>query len=151
MTIEERLEKMEMKMRRNNHILLVVVFLAVLAITLGTTGIKDVIEARAFILVDDNGKARAKLLIDKGMPGLALCDENGKSRVVLGVNKDGPGLALCDENEKYRVGLGVNKDGPALLLTDENEKTRIGLVANKDGPELRLCDENGKVTWRAGR
>lgn len=41
-------------------------------------GIPAIIRANAFVLQDENGKARAELRMDKDKPGLFLYDENGK-------------------------------------------------------------------------
>ena len=79
MTTEERLEKMEKKVKSNNRILLAVVLLAVLTITAGTAHRKDVIEARSFNVVDENGKTRIALFTDKDVPKLVMTDENGQT------------------------------------------------------------------------
>lgn len=58
MTIEKPLEKMEMKMKRNNRILLAVLLLAVLTIAAVKANRKDVIKASSFNLIEENGKIR---------------------------------------------------------------------------------------------
>jgi hypothetical protein len=47
----------------------------------------EAIKAKAFILVDEEGKERAFLRVDKDGAGLTLHDENGKPRAALGVDK----------------------------------------------------------------
>ena len=185
MSTEERLEKLERELfaeKRRARWLLATVGLGVLGVLAWTwatstptaqaqganTGPK-VIRATQFILEDETGKARARLVVDKDGPGLALYDETGQIRAGLGVNKDGaeltlldetskpramlsmgkdgPGLVLGDETGKKRVGLAVDKEGPRLALDDETGKARAGLTVSKDGPRLALSDETGKVIW----
>ena len=88
------------------------------------------VRAKQFVLVDNAGKVRAMLNVDKDGPGLGLFDENGKRRASLIVNKNGPGLILWDENGKACVMLDADKAGPALALCYENGKVRAMLVAS---------------------
>jgi len=160
MTIEERLEKIEKKVKRNNLILLAVVLLAVLAMTVGANSHKKVIEASAFNLIDENGKIRARLCMLKEGPVLRLYDEYENPRAAMGVAKEGPVLSLADEKGEVRAGLNASKRGPALGLYDENGKIRAILGRNKvttpDGkvisyPEssLLMFDPNERVIWVA--
>ena len=103
MTIEERLVKMEIKVKRNNRILLAAVLLAAVLLALGATtpgagSREDTVEAKRFILLDDNGKIRATLDMFEDGPMLGLFDENGRLRIGLGVRKDRPKITLLDEN-----------------------------------------------------
>ena len=150
MTIEERVEKVEIglaRAKRRNRLLLAGMMLSfvllTVAMTAGVASREDVVNAKQFNLLDDNGKTRAVLKVKDG-PGLALYDANGKPRVILAVDEDGPKLNLFDENEKTRAALGVGKDWVQLKLYDENGKFRIALSVNKEGPGLDLIHENGK-------
>jgi len=161
MTIEERVEKVEMELaraKRRNRLLLAVVLLALVLLAVGATtpgigtlttsgaigGRENVVEANRFILVDVNNKTRATLSVGEDGPWLDLRDENGIPRIRLTVSKEGPGLVLRDENGQPRAFLAALKDGSALDLSDKNGKTRAFLAADKDGPNLTLLDENGK-------
>ena len=149
----------------------IIIFIARLVVTAGmerTEAVPEVVKARQFLLVDENGKERAGLSMGKDGPVLVLVDENGKERAGLSMGKDGPGLALMDENEKPRAVLGMGKDGVVLSLMDENGKqgavlrvkkvegsflglrdengkTRAGLKLDKQFPQLFLADENGQI------
>jgi hypothetical protein len=106
------------------------------------------VEARKFVLVDENGSPRARLSVDKDGPRLSLLDENGKSRARLAVGKDGPRLSLRDANGKTRARLSVaefSSGQPGLCLFDENGKERVMLDMTKDGLGLRLADGNGNT------
>jgi hypothetical protein len=159
MTVEERLKKMEMKVKLNNCILLIVVILIVLTITLGADYLKNVTESRGFKVIDENGKTSA--ILNREGPSLTLFDKNGKSRLMLDVyhsddhfnGEDGvtPRLCMRDEGGKDRIGLWVDSDVPMLGLYDKNGKARILMSVLKDEPVLQLCDPNGKVIWEAPR
>ena len=182
MTTDERLDKLEKELaraKRRNRRLLAALGLAAGAFALvwivaGTanraeaqgSGVPTAIRANAFVLVDENGKMRARLSVNKngvalallnrngipgaaltvvkGAPGLTLYDENAKGGAVLAVGKDGPGLTLFDENGKADATLAVLKGEPGLSLLDEKGKDRAVLAVGKDGPGLALFDENGK-------
>ncbi|MDD4889388.1 MAG: hypothetical protein PHU85_05620 [Phycisphaerae bacterium] len=103
-----------------------------------------VIRATAFVLVDDEGRERAKLEMRKDGPGLAFYDQNGSPRATLGVEVFGMSLVLADENGKARVMQTVGKDGPTLSLLDKNEKPRVCLGYVKAEPSLDLFDANGE-------
>jgi hypothetical protein len=87
MTIEERVEKVEMELaraKRRNHLLLAGVLLAFVllaaAMTAGTAGREDIVKVRQFTVVDKNGEVRALLAVVKDGPWLRLYDENGNVR-----------------------------------------------------------------------
>jgi hypothetical protein len=119
------------------------------------------VRASRFVLVDENGKIRAKLFVNKNGPVLDMLDENGKSRIGLTTNEDGPWLGLFDEDGKLRARLGVTKVGPWLGLFDEDGKTRAELFVNNNvwGPDefdrfdgrrrfgLNLHSVSGRTFW----
>ena len=154
MTVEERIENLEWglaKSKRQNRRLVVAgaVLLAGATFFLAAWARPVDVRARSFILVDQDGRTRAQLVIEKEGPKLVLGDENGNIRAGLNANTEGTGLFLFDENGKTRVMLGATSDGPGLFLDDENGKTRATLGAIKDGQALFLYDKNGKVFWSA--
>lgn len=159
MTMEQRLGHLESELvraKRSNRLLLTGIAIA-LAFLMSVDHVREAraenqpaaaalneIHARAFILEDANGKARAKLTANKDGTGLTLYDENGKNRATLGVTSEGPGLVLFDENGKSRVALDTSAGAPGLSLSDENGVTRANLVALNAGPGLALSDERGE-------
>ena len=109
----------------------------------------DEVRAKGFVLVDDEGRERAMLVMTKDGPALFLSDENGELRAGLAAYKDGPGLALFDEEGEARATLVVGKHGPEMSLFDETGKERTRLTATKDGPGLSLLNAAGKIIWQA--
>ena len=134
MTTEERFEQLEAKLKRCNRLLLaggaLIVALSVLVCvgvaqkltnskpTAKVQGmnsfVPDVVRAREFVVVDENGETRAMLDADKNGPALSMFDTQGKPRAILNVDKDGPGLVMADANGKTSTSLNVTKDGPDL-------------------------------------
>ncbi len=148
MTVEERLTQLERKNRRLTLAMLLTGVAAALVVMIGmarSDAVPDLVRAHRFELLDENGKMRAALGVDKDGPGLVLRDQNEKARAALAVYKKGSGLDLTDEAGKVRAALVVDKKGPWLALLDENEKVRATLDATKDGSGLELRDENGRV------
>lgn len=151
-TIEQRLLELEHKWSRAkwlNRMVMVLLLLVIAAIVAGISRDSRTITARAFSVVDQNGKERALLGLIKQGPGLTLSDENGKLRAALTAEKDGPRLALYDENGEVRAGLAAVKEGTGLYLY-ENGKVRAALVTGKHRPGLPLYDENGKLRATLG-
>ena len=127
----------------------------------------QIISARQFSVVDEQGRTRAALSAGKGGPALTLLDVNGKYRAVLGLGDDGPllsmigshgelgaalfvgMLSLSDTTGAPRIKLFVDKEVPAMFLLDANGKPRFGAFSDKDGSGMGLFDANGKKTWSA--
>ena len=63
--------------------------------------------ALAWMFMDAGRPAQARggavVHRETGAKRFVLVDEKGKSRAILGMNKDGPGLALLDEKGNVRV------------------------------------------------
>jgi hypothetical protein len=141
LTFEERLERLE---RRNTSLenqnrwlkragMLGVVALGTvwLIVPAGAQQAEKVgtIKTREIVLVDDTGKPRLELGVDKNGAGLEIKDAQGKTRVVVGEgtipgldNNPGAGVWIFDDKERPRVGVGVGKDGVGLVVLDEKGK-----------------------------
>ena len=129
MTIEERLEKLEIELAR---------------MTAGIASREDVVNAKKFNLLDDNGKTRASLSATELGTALTLRDENNQPRASLSVTELETALTLRDENNQPRAKLALSKNGPELALCDENDKPRARLAVSKDEMVLDLFDADGK-------
>lgn len=154
MTTEERLEKVEKELaaaKRQIRRLVIggAVALVCVAILVAASLRPAQVQARKFVLVDENGKTRAMLAVDEDGPRLRLTDEDGKARAELCVVRTGPVLNLSDKNGSARAGLCVLKDGPVLDLDKGNGKTRALLAVEEGGPGIRLYGANDKIIWSA--
>jgi hypothetical protein len=74
-------------------------------------GVAEVVEAREFRVVGEDGKMRIQLAVDPaGGPMLHLLDRRGSSRIVLSVPEGDdtpPGIILLGEDSKVRLLLSV--------------------------------------------
>lgn len=80
-----------------NFLLLIVLLVQSRAIANQT--IPQVLRARAFELVDENGQVRAQLNVESnGEVVFRLRDQNGMIHVKLGASEEGPGLLLANQD-----------------------------------------------------
>ena len=158
MTTEERLEQVERELARAKRgmrrgVIAGAVLLAclVLAAAQSSRPVADVVTAREFVLVDENGTMRAALTTNKtGIVWFALLDDVG-ARVVLALDKDGPRLTMSDENAKMRAAMCVVKrpsviSGPSIYLYDAEGADLFRTPYEKQ--ETRTADG---PTWTAPR
>jgi hypothetical protein len=169
----KRLERVERSVRRYRAALgIVCLLLAVgLLITSGffatgharaATSAPAQIVARSFVLVDANGRTRAKLGVGTGGPFLGLYDKAGNMRAGLGIVGDAPTLALRDKAGKMRVALAIAGDAPGLVLSDKAgtpraalgsaaslENKATGSTETRAESSLVLFNQRGRVLWEA--
>ena len=159
----KRLERVERSVRRYRAALGIVCLLLAVGLlsTFGffatghahaATSAPAQIVARSFVLVDANGRTRAKLWVDHllGQTSLSLYDQTGAARVSLAINYGPALLMFFDKAGKVRVVLGDNSGEPLVALYDKAETTRVGLSVGDDGPRLRLYDKAGKMRAALG-
>ena len=90
--------------------------------------VPDVIQAKAFQLVDDDGKIIAELSLSDGLPSLNMRDSEGNLQVSMSIDNSGSNLQLRDfiafvdeyeeEQEANEVGIqmgGDRTDNPFLV------------------------------------
>ena len=117
------------------------------------TGVAEVIQAKAFELVNAGGEIRMSLSTDPdGSAGLWLSGANGEIRTVLGTHPDGSTeLALFDADENVRAMLMILDDGsPGQWFYDAENEVRAVLGTHPDGtPMLDLMDADGEFLFSA--
>ena len=132
-------------------------------------GVPDVIEAKVFRVVNDEGKVMAGLTSDADGGRLDIFKDE-KSVVQLGAYPDGGMLAIFNKDEKVVAGLGATSDAGRLEINNEDgklvariiatsdgggrldignkdEKIGAGLGAGSDGGLLHLHDKEGKLVF----
>ena len=120
----------------------------------------NTVNAEEFLLVDQNGKARAGLGLDaNGEVGLILTSRDGNRKLTL--TPDGPvavkltngenaeAFSLLDQEGKARAGLGLDAKGEAgLILTSRDGNRKLTL--SPDGPvAVKLTTGSGRIIWSA--
>jgi hypothetical protein len=172
----ELVERENRRLKRMSHLLL-----AGLAILLGLTtsllvvfarqsmAMAEVVQAKRFVLRDDEGLIRAVLgiqpdgssrfalqdrdgqprlqltLLSDGSPGVALKDREGQNRAVLALPPDGMAqVVFADRYGNNRALLGLAADGvSSLILADSNGEPRAFLAVTADGtPDLMLYEHD---------
>ena len=143
-----RLERLERENRRMKRAGLAVVGIALTVALIGATTpdeIPEVIEARAFRVIDENGNSRVRITA----AGIGYLDENGfRAGITAGH------IGYYDENFIERVRI----DADGIGYYDENglERARLGVVetvAKKADQKSRypagvaLFDDEGNVIW----
>jgi hypothetical protein len=149
---------------------LAVALLLPIALVFGRGGgdeVADVLQARSFVLRDENGVARGALemardggvvltlrdsdardrarlsLLADGSPGLTFADREGRTRAVLGVLPDQTStLVFADQSGRSRAVLGVTQDqSSTLVFADRFGETRVGVGVDGDGtPNVTLFE-----------
>lgn len=159
--IVRRVEDIERDNQRLRRLLTIVsaglgvALLASLAfLLLGRGSVTDSVEARQFVLRDQQGTARAVMqMMENGSSGLILQDRDGRERLRLSVLPDGsPGLTLADQYGRSRAVLGLLRDQTvSLALADASGKTRAVLGVPADGSStLVLADRAGDTRAAVG-
>ncbi len=139
MTIEERIERLE---RQNRHLSLGLAGAAVAAVAVFAGAaqrqvVPDVIKAKAFHLVTDDGKTLVKIEDSKGL-GFGLAGTvttyagNGTKLVELGATSRGGAVTTFNGQGKDLIRLGVTTDGTGLVgVFDPSGRNRRGVLATR--------------------
>ena len=176
MTTEQRLERLERKVRwmRRIGVVAVAVAVAVFLIGQGKEKVPPDLVVRSLTMKDRDGKVRAALHVkDNRFPTLVFFDSHGGRCAGLGFGAGGPALQLFDPHGIERTGLFMGPDGPGLSLSDKDGNARAVLITRPDetsllrlldknriphaeldvrsdgSPRLRLSNANGNIIWQA--
>ena len=79
--------------------------------------VSPLVKTRAIELVDESGKVRAQLDIEKtGEVVFRLRDEKGTIRTKFGAGRDGSGLSMMDDRTEATVQIRAGRDGGGITL-----------------------------------
>ena len=108
-------------------------------------GVQEVVRAKRFELVDDDGAVRGEMSVGSDGPILALLNRNGMEQWGASVSDRGSDLYLSDRAGESRLSVSVNADGtPDLVMYDQNRKLSLLVYLDDDGtPNLTMSDQNG--------
>lgn len=154
--IIERLTRLE-RAHRRWHVTGSLAMILVIGVALmGATGRQEGeeaadVRARAFVLVDREGRPRMDLRVARNESAhLVLMDREGLPRISLNVlTQGGADLVLRDQLGQPRAALSVLPDGrPGLSLYDALGTTRVAVgMLPDDQPRVILYDQRGQVRW----
>jgi hypothetical protein len=112
--------------------------------------VEDVVRAKRFELVDDDGGTRA--VIDTGRNehvGVSFFDRTGQERTTLGVMPEGVAfLSMSDEagQEVVKATAGAGGSDTVVALRDKEGRTRVQLGASQAGEAtFNLTDTDGNA------
>ena len=111
--------------------------------------IPDLIQAKAFQLVDDNGKVRAELSMDQGHPELKLLSPEGETRLSAAVIHDQPYLILGNNSGSW-LQATVYDGHPSVTLYDATPRSTI-IETMREGVNCVISldtDANGRMYLR---
>jgi hypothetical protein len=132
--------------------------------TASRTAIPDAIEAKKFVLKDDNGAVRGVLEFGVGGTTLNLYEPEGSPAQAFPAGYlDSNGLVLYKNvpvvqgkarpfawtNSEYFKLFDENGTERAVLGSTALENTKTGAVTSQPASSLTLFDKEGKVLWRA--
>jgi hypothetical protein len=83
--------------------------------------ITPVVRTKAFELIDENGKIRAQINVEKtGEVVFRLRDAKGTIRSKFAADETGAGFVLMDDRTEATVQIRANQSGANMLLFDRN-------------------------------
>jgi len=164
--ISGRLALVERSMRRYRVALAAVTVIAVAALAVGSPLVgaataPEVVQAKRFEVVDDNGRVGAWLAKTGDLTSLVFFDKTGNPRASLGNNGDTTYLAFYDNTGKItRVALSATGNYASLRFNDEAGKMRAvlgngdfklatGSTEHREASSLVLLNGQGNVLWKA--
>lgn len=110
-------------------------------------GVQEVVRAKRFELVDDDGQVRGRMEISEGRPILSLLNANGVEQWRASVADDGTaGLSFSDREGNLHLFIGYESehDTSCLDLLDAERNVRLSAWANNSGiTRLAMSDQNG--------
>lgn len=116
--------------------------------------IPDVIAAKAFHLVDANGKVRAKLMAKAdSAAGLTLLTADGTPAATLVVGTDSrPLLGFFDKTGALRGAISITEKSDMVLnvLDKGMQPAAAFVVSATGGPAINVLDKNGAIRSRLG-
>ncbi len=111
----------------------------------------QVIKARMFVVVDDEGREHAVLGARPEGTGLIVNDPEGNSRMVLGMlPEDQVGIVITSADQNTQVALGAWTDTNHLDLYDGKERPRLTVGVRRDGQNAGLSLYDDQKVERLG-
>jgi hypothetical protein len=160
-TTEDRIESLENQLRvqqsqvrrqrRWNIALGAVVVVGGLMAATGVRSVPDVIQAKKFEVVNDDGKVIASLYANMGGGMLSVSNKDGE--VVSGLGSDevngGGVLGINNKDGKIVAGIHADENGGVARVLNNKFAGVVVISANADGDGVMMTSgSKGKVTSR---
>jgi hypothetical protein len=106
--------------------LVILVGAAVHTRTAGVQAGEGILRGRALELVDEGGKTRARIDIERnGEVVFRLLDQEGTIRVKLGAGKEGSGLLLANDATEPGVHILAKATGSSIKVVNKDGRERV--------------------------
>jgi hypothetical protein len=94
--------------------------------TAGVQGGEGILRGRALELVDERGKTRARINVERtGEVVFRLLDQEGTIRVKLGAGKEGSGLLLANDATEPGVHILAKATGSSIKVVNKDGRERV--------------------------
>ncbi|MBC5823590.1 MAG: hypothetical protein GIW99_12795 [Candidatus Eremiobacteraeota bacterium] len=109
----------------------------------------DVVSAKRFQLLDDDGEMRALLKTSHSQPIMQFMDDHHKVKLDIRVKNNWPVMQMHDSEGHVRVEFGLVNDKPTLFFNDQHGVLMMGLALSKaeSTPRLVFLDEHRNVRF----
>jgi hypothetical protein len=105
--------------------LLLLIFLLAQSPSTAQQDVVPMVRTRAFELVDENGKPRAQINVEKtGEVVFRLRDAKGTIRSKFSASESGSGLSMMDDRTEATVQIRSNQAGGNMILIDREGRER---------------------------
>lgn len=145
MTVEERLEALERKVKLYRWLFLAAcIFSIVLAGTSAIAVQSREIHANKFVLEDESGKTRGIWETNEKMVSFLFSDPEGHPRILLLDTSEYSGLSVYGQGKKALVNLGAVPGESGLTFRDSWDTFRADITVKDGGKSsFTLADEKG--------
>lgn len=152
--LQERLARIEGQARWSAAMATALALLCGALLTWQFVPHEQVVEARAFVLRDEQWRTRAELMIRRdGSPMLRLNNLYGRARAVLHLRDDGAvTLRMMDLAGTSRAVMALDRTGqPSLVLSGADSSARVSLMSGEGGEAgiqgVEVRDARGRRVW----
>ena len=150
---EERINVLETQVRTLKRIVYGFGCLLVAGVVVSATSLQtvpDVIQAKKFEVVNDEGKVFAAIGASKYGGALGILNKEGKQVSLIAAYPNGGQLSLSNKDGKQVAAMFANEHGGALVASNKDGKqvAAINVTANGDG-QMLTKNKKGRVTSRS--
>ena len=145
--IQERIERLERRLRRQNRALVICVGLIIAtSLLVGQVSTsRRTLEAEEFILRGPQGQELATLDSAGSGAALALYDSQHHLRIVLRTDTQFSMVSLLDRGEKGHIALLSHADGPTVVLTGNDLKSSVSMGVLENAPNFQIKDGQDRI------
>lgn len=148
-TVEARLARLEDQNRRLRGTVVALAGVVIAAVAVGWSvnqAVPNVIEAREFRVINDEGEVATTLAADEGGGVVVVNNAEGKTVISLAADEDGGVVELLNDQGKQVIGFWAEENGSLVRVANAKGQPVIGIGANEEGGLIRVLNaENEQV------